>query len=173
MSASPLSPDPAPDALGAGPSVSLWRIARTTWVSAWRLYRGPTRWSHFPKAMAFSVLMLILSCAAYGLDGLLCGVDRQTLLVSTGSMLGMGVVALWVREDLRWTAAMFSVTWLGLLSVTPLDVVGHALSLSPIWGDASKVFGVLSFLVYAWMMVTVMRLCLAKIREANLKYPLK
>jgi hypothetical protein len=153
--------------------LALWRLVRGVWLSTWRVYRGAVDWKPFPKDRLFGTAMLLLSTAACGLDGLLSGGDAQNVASGLAVMLFSGAIALHVRNDLQWIGAVFSVLALGTLCIAPFDGISHYAALSPIWRDVGQLCGVIATAGTVWMMWTLFRLSLAKVKEINKRHPLR
>lgn len=149
-----------------------WRFAGMYLAASWRLYIGPAAWGRFPKSVAFSSLAAVVAVALYALDGVVSGLDRQTLLLNAGGLAALGVLATWVRGDMRWNAAIYGVMTLGLLVAIPLDGLSRLLQSNPLWGNIPSVMGWLSSAWSAWFLVTAFRLAVAKVLETNHRHPL-
>ena len=160
------SPDPTDPVAPAGVRTLLRALVLTTWG----LYTGPvSAWRRFPKGKAFSFLMLLCAVGLFVVDALASGLPFITGLVS---LAACGLIMLIVPGDPRWGSAFFAVVALGMLALIPVDTLTRLLGSSAVWHTWPKVTSAVSTLMSLWMLVTILRLSIAKITQSHKDHPM-
>lgn len=161
LDSSPLTTD--------SPSAALWRLSRASMRSASRLYTGPAVYSQFPKHLGFAVFAFVWMVASYALYALMGGTPPSTIGINLLMMTLFGLTGVAMPSNRQWACATFFVITLGYVVSMPfalIDFFAHGSWL----GQAAEL---LTLLWGSWMMVTAVRLMIARIAQANRDYPLK
>ena len=133
-----------------------------------RLYVRPAQWKGFPDSIVFVAICTALAIPLYALQLLLSGYPLSVYWVNLVIVAGVGAIILMVRHDMPFNAAGVGVMLVGLLLSIALEGLqffmgGH----SRRWGATPHALRWLDMVWQTWMMVTVLRLCVAKVIEVE------
>lgn len=147
---------------------SAWRVAALYLQQSLRLYVGPAQWKRFPDSIVFTALSVALTILSYTGQLLLNGYPLSVYWVNILILAGAGAIMLIVKHDTPFANAFFGVLLVSVLLSIALEGLQISMAGHPQqWGQAPGALHWIDEVWQTWMMVTILRLCVAKLRDVE------
>ena len=147
---------------------SAWRVAALYLQQSLRLYVGPAQWKRFPDSIVFTALSVALTILSYTGQLLLNGYPLSVYWVNILILAGAGAIMLIVKHDTPFACAIFGVLLVAVLLSIALEGLQISMAGHPQrWGPTPGVLHWIDEVWQTWMMVTILRLCVAKLRDVE------